>query len=552
MTRDIAQKATLAPVSGSSDLLDRIYSTGKVEAADGSLVDAFPAGVPRFHADEIARLVGSMRLTRTLETGMAYGLSTLAICSAHEARGEGAHIAVDPFQSAGWGSIGMLNLRRAGLADRVRLMEARSDEALPALVAEGVRLDFALIDGMHLFDSTLVDFFFADRMLDVGGVVVFHDTWMPAVAQAVAFVRANRAYEALEAGDSAMVALRKLADDDRAWDFHRDFAPARRRWRAMPGSRRLTTLVPPRGHNWSGIARRAPQTALASAAVATPRRIAARVAAELRPRLGTRRRRIETHRLRTERQRARLAADSAAAERTLLDAVDPRISPHDAMYTGDGRHYFSVGLDAIRAIDTAAPAAAPARILDLPCGHGRVLRFLKARFPDASITACDLDPDGIAFCADSFGALAAQSSTELEQLELPGPFDLIWCGSLVTHLDEHRNAALLALFERELSPDGVALMTTHGELVAARLRTGDSYQLEPDDAAAALAAYDATGFGYADYPWSPGYGVSISSRDWIDAAATRAGLNVTRYEERGWDDHQDVVALRRRPAPRAS
>jgi len=34
------------------------------------------------------------------------------------------------------------------------------------------------------------------------------------------------------------VALRKLADDDRAWDFHRDFTPARRRaWarRRRPG-----------------------------------------------------------------------------------------------------------------------------------------------------------------------------------------------------------------------------------------------------------------------------------------------------------------------------
>jgi predicted O-methyltransferase YrrM len=205
-------------------LIDRIYETSKVEAADGSLHDAFPEALPEPHARDIARLVGDLHLVRTLETGMAYGLSTLAICGVHEERGEGEHIAIDPHQSSDWRGIGRLNLRRAGLAHRARVIEARSDEALPRLRDEGVRIDFALIDGLHLFDAALVDFFHADRMLEPGGVVVFHDTWMPAVAQAVEFVRTNRAYEPVEAGDAAMAALRKLAEDDRAWDFHRDFA----------------------------------------------------------------------------------------------------------------------------------------------------------------------------------------------------------------------------------------------------------------------------------------------------------------------------------------
>ena len=206
-------------------LIERIYASGKVEAGDGTLVDAFPAALPQEHAREIERLVREMKLVRTLETGMAYGLSTLAICGVHESRGEGSHIAIDPHQSTDWRGIGVLNLERAGLTARARVIEARSDVALPQLRGEGLRIDFALIDGLHLFDATLVDFYLIDQLMDVGGVVVFHDTWMPAVAQAVAYVRANRAYEPLEAGDAAMVALRKAADDDRAWDFHRDFTP---------------------------------------------------------------------------------------------------------------------------------------------------------------------------------------------------------------------------------------------------------------------------------------------------------------------------------------
>ena len=212
-------------MSGAS-LLDRIYESGKVEAADGTLLDACPASLPREHAVEIERLARDLGLTSTLETGMAYGISTLAICGVHEERGEGSHVAIDPYQSSDWRRIGVLNLERAGLQARARVIEARSDEALPRLLDEGLRIDFALIDGLHLFDATLVDFYLADRLMDVGGVVVFHDTWMPAVSQAVAYVRANRAYEPLEAVDG-IAALRKQADDDRAWDFHRDFGTPR-------------------------------------------------------------------------------------------------------------------------------------------------------------------------------------------------------------------------------------------------------------------------------------------------------------------------------------
>jgi hypothetical protein len=55
--------------------------------------------------------------------------------------------------------------------------------------------------------------------------VVFHDTWMPAVREAVSYVLANRAYERLDFGDDAMWALRKTGGDERDWDFHRDFLP---------------------------------------------------------------------------------------------------------------------------------------------------------------------------------------------------------------------------------------------------------------------------------------------------------------------------------------
>ena len=209
------------------ELLERIYATGVVEDAGGGTRPAFPASLPREHAEALARLVRDEGARRTLETGMAFGISTVAIAAAHPGV---RHVAVDPHQRDAWRGIGVLNVGRAGFEERVELIEKPSELALPRLVAEGRELDLVLIDGMHLFDYTLVDFFHADRMLRVDGVVVFHDTWMPAVHQAASYVLANRAYQRLPAGDDAMWALRKTGEDERAWDFHRDFLP-RRRWR---------------------------------------------------------------------------------------------------------------------------------------------------------------------------------------------------------------------------------------------------------------------------------------------------------------------------------
>jgi predicted O-methyltransferase YrrM len=216
-------------VTRATDLLDQIYATGRVTAADGTTISPFPAGLPREHADEIKRLVREHGLTRTIETGMAYGISALAIGSVHQDRGEGTHIAIDPGQNAHFKGIGRLNVERAGLDDHVTVLVECADAALPRLRAEGVRLDFGLIDGKHQFDFALLDFFYIDRMLEVGGLVVFHDTWKPGVAEVASYVLTNRAYEELPAIDHGLAVLRKLADDSRKGWFHNDFARGARR-----------------------------------------------------------------------------------------------------------------------------------------------------------------------------------------------------------------------------------------------------------------------------------------------------------------------------------
>ena len=67
------------------------------------------------------------------------------------------------------------NLKRAGYYDRVEFYEEASFECLPKPLARNEKIDFAFLDGQHTFDYVLVDFFYVDKILSVGGIIVFDD-----------------------------------------------------------------------------------------------------------------------------------------------------------------------------------------------------------------------------------------------------------------------------------------------------------------------------------------------------------------------------------------
>ena len=115
----------------------RIYATGEVEGEDGTWLAALPTGIAREEALALSRLVRDEGLERTLEVGLAYGLSAVAIASVHAERRRGAHTAIDPHAHGHYRSIGPLNLRRAGLEEWVDVIEEGSEAALPRLAAQG-------------------------------------------------------------------------------------------------------------------------------------------------------------------------------------------------------------------------------------------------------------------------------------------------------------------------------------------------------------------------------------------------------------------------------
>jgi SAM-dependent methyltransferase len=233
------------------------------------------------------------------------------------------------------------------------------------------------------------------------------------------------------------------------------------------------------------------------------------------------------------------------------------ISPRDTMFRWHERdHYFSVGRSArecIRASMRAAHKADAARILDFGCGYGRVLRVLREEFPGASITASDVGRDAVDFCERTFGASGVYSSTDPREIRFEDEFDLIWVGSVFTHIDETGWDGLLPVLAATLADDGLLIFTTEGPAIADKLREGElDLGLERDAVQSIYRDFAESGFGYGnypkrerhDYPSSGRYGVSVVHPDQVRTLVQAAGLQVVHYISTGWDNHQDVFACR--------
>lgn len=192
----------------------------------------------------------------SVEIGLAYGVSALYICDAMKQANHSnfRHIVIDPQQSKEWRSIGYSNLKKAGFERNATFYEQSSHLVLPRLEEEGLSIDFAFIDGWHTFDYAMLDFFYLDRMLKVGGVIVLDDVWMPGVKKVARYILANRnylIYKAMEGFKEShasafaslfylltrlfsshilkvvingrFLALEKIANDTRPWNHYREF-----------------------------------------------------------------------------------------------------------------------------------------------------------------------------------------------------------------------------------------------------------------------------------------------------------------------------------------
>ena len=237
-------------------IIQEIFDKRTTQSVDGKTVKVL--GQISVHEGElILKCIEEIDAEVSVEVGLAFGTSAMFICEYLKKTPKTRHYVMDPYQmyDASYGGIGLNNLKKSGFGDIIEFIDKPSQLALPELEQRKVKVDFAFIDGWHTFDHTLVDFFFVDRILRVGGIMILDDTDWPAVKKLVSFIETNRSYEFIEgtpprtfkkkasankgslftalknilSNDTDTIktygamAFRKVSDDERSWDHYNEF-----------------------------------------------------------------------------------------------------------------------------------------------------------------------------------------------------------------------------------------------------------------------------------------------------------------------------------------
>lgn len=224
------------------------------------------------------------------------------------------------------------------------------------------------------------------------------------------------------------------------------------------------------------------------------------------------------------------------------------IDSNDGMFSSSNQeYYFRCGLEAIQLIRIACRFSGIRTdnihsILDFACGYGRVTRALLAAYPQAHVLAIDIDNKALAAVARLFDIETLCCNRTLDNLELQESFDLIWVGSLFTHIRQEFAEKVLRTLRGHLNGNGLLVFTTHGNFVRDRIEKEErDYNLTPESLKTLMESEKHT-YAFTSYSNNPNYGISITPPMVMMGCLKKVGLEPKMFLERGWVKHQDVYA----------
>ena len=140
------------------------------------LCNRLHGAVTAAEARVLADLVASSGARICLDIGVANGGSALAMAKSLAAIGGSLH-GIDPMQIVEHDRVAEKLLASFGLSHIFKLHAMPTHLAGPKLMEEGVLFDMVFIDGMHCFEYKSIDAFFGDRLLKVGGYLIYLKGW---------------------------------------------------------------------------------------------------------------------------------------------------------------------------------------------------------------------------------------------------------------------------------------------------------------------------------------------------------------------------------------
>ena len=203
--------------------------------------------------DLLSTIIKDHQHSNVLEIGMAYGVSSMYMLIALQDNKHQHNLpsvsltSIDPNQSTQWKNIGVDNVAAIKMTHHHTLIEEVSEIALPMLwkasrenkshqtPSTQYQYDLIFIDGFHTFDNTLMDVYFAVRLVKMFGFIIIDDIQHPGVKHVSEYINTN--YKHLKRINYAdpvfstnkhytsktMGIYQKISKDTRTWDFHKAF-----------------------------------------------------------------------------------------------------------------------------------------------------------------------------------------------------------------------------------------------------------------------------------------------------------------------------------------
>jgi hypothetical protein len=223
-------------------LLKELWEKRQALGLDGQYGSS-EAFITEGEGKELYRIAFERRPAFGLEIGFFHGYSTLHLLQGLADGGAGRLLSIDPYQYGPLArGVGLMNVRRAGLEKYHLFCPAASQFVLPFLCQTGFVIHFAFIDGNHLFDFTLLEFFYIDKMLAPGNPIVFHDYCNPSVYAALQFVEANLPYTVVPSAEKNLRILVKENYDSRPWYYFVPFKVPDLAWTSEQNRRPVEAL----------------------------------------------------------------------------------------------------------------------------------------------------------------------------------------------------------------------------------------------------------------------------------------------------------------------
>lgn len=193
-------------------------------------------------------------------------------------------------------------------------------------------------------------------------------------------------------------------------------------------------------------------------------------------------------------------------------------------------------------------------VLDYGSGFGRLTRYFVALYGADNVIACDTSKRAVDFVTATLGCIGVRAEPPFDRIEFPKKADLIFAGSLFTHIPLSGWREVLNLFDQSLSRNGHIVMTTAGEHVVRDLQGGGRrFGIDEAEVTALVSTFEQEGYAFAGYPGDADLtgrrkqaGRCVSSNAWVSRFIEReTPFRVKAFFERGWSNRQDIYVLAR-------